>query len=190
MQDLYKSKYWAALSNASALKISITVRTGDAAFQGEAEYSDSVRDKMLSDFHGYFDCASKIEDAFSLRQQKVIWLLNSDSLLLRRSAYEVFGSSKVLTDLDRKPVHPDCRYHNPEECETEAQNAAMVHAMGQLFTSSMADYHISAKESGFGRLAAWMSGRWDNMYELDFGASCDPHHPTSVADSAVTWAGV
>jgi hypothetical protein len=123
--------------------------------------------------------------------------LISDSLVLRRAAKAEYGDDNVLTDLERKPMHPDCRYHNPEDCDKEQVDLAMAHGMGQLFTFSMANYHVVPKESGFGRLGAWMSGKWANVYELggeDGGGgvadgSCDVSRPTTPKESSEAWAG-
>lgn len=163
-------------------------RVGDEVFHGENETDALARAQLLGKAKNYFDCAQKLEQAFRLPGQKVIWLLTSDSSTLRKAAAEQFGA-KLLTDTERKAVHPDCTSNNPRECQSV--ELAMVHAMGQLFTFSMADYHIVTRNSGFGRLGAWMSGHWDNIYELtNADSTCEPSQPTSAAASAATWAGV
>jgi hypothetical protein len=39
-----------------------------------------------------------------------------------------------------------------------------------MLTFSLTDYHIITQSSGFGRVGAWLSGRWGNIFELAPGA--------------------
>jgi hypothetical protein len=39
-------------------------------------------------------------------------------------------------------------------------------AAGEMLTFSLTDYHIITQSSGFGRVGAWLSGRWGNLFEL------------------------
>jgi hypothetical protein len=189
VQRMYQ-RYWDILRDATALKIGINVRIGEHVYSGEVEYNATVGRATIDSASGYFDCATKLEEEFALPGQKVIWLIISDSLLLRQAAVATYGS-KVLTDLERKPVHTDCQRFSPSECTKEAVDLAMVHSIGQMYTFSMADYHILPGSRGFGRLGAWLSGRWNNLYELqDAKSSCDPREPTTQSASSRHMAGV
>jgi hypothetical protein len=42
--------------------------------------------------------------------------------------------------------------------------AGTVPAAGEMLSFSLADYHIITRSSGFGRVGAWLSGRWGNLY--------------------------
>lgn len=189
VQALYQ-RYWDVLKDDKALKIGVNIRIGEHVYKGEGEYNATTKQAMLDKGARFFDCAAKLEKAFALPGQRVVWFLTSDSLLLRKAAADEYGD-KILTDLERKPVHPDCRSFNPEECQEDAMNLAMVHSIGQMFTFSMADYHILPQNRGFARVGAWLSGRWKNVYELpDDDSLCDPATPTDPEASSVLWAGV
>jgi hypothetical protein len=191
VQKLYKP-YWDNLSQPGLLRIAIMVRVGDHVFRGNAQTDNSSAVAYLNGpGDTYFRCAAAIEKAFALPGQAVVWYVMSDSLALRQAAKEKFGE-KVLTDLGTKVVHPDCKTHNPEACSVGAMNLSMQHSLGQLFTFSLADYHIYTRDSGFGRLGAWASGKRANLFELPPGEkeTCDPHKPTTHGQSADTWAKV
>lgn len=183
----YYSRFWQRLSDTGTLKIGINVRVGDHVFQGE---DDNNMAAVLRSAAGYFDCAQKIEDVFALPGQPVIWYLMSDSRVLREGAVQRFGS-KLLTAINLQMVHPDCQTHNPDACDHTKMAQSMQHSIGQLLTFSLTDYQVVARDSGFGRLGAWLSGRWSSLYELGGRrATCNPHAPVSRAESSRQWAGV
>jgi hypothetical protein len=47
-------------------------------------------------------------------------------------------------------------------CHCVATAATIV--AGEMLSFSLADYHIITRSSGFGRVGAWLSGRWGNLY--------------------------
>uniref|UniRef100_A0A383WNK2 Uncharacterized protein n=1 Tax=Tetradesmus obliquus TaxID=3088 RepID=A0A383WNK2_TETOB len=190
VQELYKP-YWEALSRPGLLKIGIMVRVGDSVFQGNAQ-SDNATAIQLVDGPGdvYFRCAAALEKAYRVPGQEVVWYLMSDSLGFRQAAKNKFGA-KVMTDLSTKIVHPDCKTHNPRACQSNAMGRSMQDSIGQLFTYSLADYHIHTSLSGFGRLGAWASGKYNNLFEIENDKQeCDPRKPTPHHQSADTWSFV
>jgi hypothetical protein len=191
VQALYRP-YWEALSEPGVLRIGINVRLGDAVFRQQHE---SLGDSQLAVAAPYFECAEILEKAFAVAGQKVLWYLTADAMPLRVAAKAKYGA-KLLTDTTTVTQHPDCWSHNPESCNKAAMDLSIQHAIGQLSTFSMADCHIMPVLSGFGRLGAWMSGKYDNLFEFDLSPPpdlnvvCSPQHPTSHEASSRTWAHV
>lgn len=196
VQALY-SQYWQALNEPGVLRIGIQARLGDDVFQKQ---TGDLGDAQLAIAAPYFQCADTLEKAFATPGQKVLWYLISDALPLRVAAKKKYGD-KLLTDTATATQHVDCRTFNPEACSKDAMDLSIQHSIGQLLTFSMADFHITSKESGFGRMGAWMSGKYGNMYEFDvvekwgipppnFTVACNPHKPTSHETSSRTWAQV
>jgi hypothetical protein len=196
VQALYR-KYWEALSEPGVLRIGIQVRLGDDVF---TKQGTNLGLAQLAVASPYFACAEKLETAFAVPGQKVIWYLISDALQLRVAAKQKYGD-KLLTDTATATQHVDCRTFNPESCSKEAMDLSIQHSIGQLLTFSLADFHIVVKESGFGRLGAWMSGKFDNLFEFDvvekwgipppdFTVACNPLKPTTYELSSRTWAQV
>jgi hypothetical protein len=196
VQALYRP-YWDALSEPDVLRIGINVRLGDAVFRQQHE---SLGDSQLAVAAPYFECAEILEKAFAVAGQKVLWYLTADAMPLRVAAKAKYGA-KLLTDTTTVTQHPDCWSHNPESCNKAAMDLSIQHAIGQLSTFSMADFHIMPKESGFARLGAWMSGKYDNLFEFDvtekwgipppsLTTACDPKKPTTYEFSSRSWAQV
>lgn len=181
---------WDRLTAPNTLKIAINVRMGDWVFRSqEHDTSKSKQQALLDQAKALFDCASAIEKAFATPGRRVMWYVSSDSLYLRRAAAEAFGP-KVVTDTDRAPVHVDCLTINLNECDREVMQMALVYALGDILTFGMADYHVMKAHSGFGRVGAWISGRWRNLYEIQDGETCEPGQPTSAMSSSLTWSGI
>lgn len=189
VQELYQN-YWEALREPGAFRIGINARLGDAVF---TQQNEDLGDAQLALAAPYFTCAEKLEKAYAVPGQKVLWYFMADALPLRKAAKLKYGS-KLLTDIATVTQHPDCRKHNPASCNKEAMDLSIQHSLGQLFTYSLADFHIMPQDSGFGRLGAWMSGRYDNIFEFnllpppDLHIVCDPKQPTAHAVSAQTGA--
>lgn len=41
-------------------------------------------------------------------------------------------------------------------------------AAAEMWLYSLADFHIMTLQSGFGRLGSYMSGRWHQLYAIDY----------------------
>jgi hypothetical protein len=188
---------WDALSAPGVLKIGIKVRLGDSVFGQQDSSNVTLQREQLAIARPYFLCAEKLERAFALPGQRVLWMLIADALPLRIAAARQYPD-KVLTDATTQTTHTDCQ-HNRHACSRRARELAMQHALGQMLAFSMADYHVMPKSSGFSRLGAWMSGKFDHSWEFDVpGAQtlfkveeapdlavvCDPQQPTPPRESA------
>jgi hypothetical protein len=73
-----------------------------------------------------------------------------------------------------------------DSCGPDVTQRVMQHAVGSMLAMSLADFHVTTKASRLGRLAAALSGKWNNMHELRLGdsVSCDAYtgaHPMMVA---------
>jgi hypothetical protein len=186
----YGDRFWAPLRSVAALRIGIQIRFGDATMghQGGEQLQRARR---------FFQCAERIEAAHALPGQRVVWYLMSDSAVLRRAAPSIFGA-KLLTDADFSGVHTDCKRNaNTSACTATAMGDALRHAVGSMLTFSLADYHVITARSGFGRAAAWLSGRRNNIFEVAAAAvpagdeaPCDPLRPTSHTESSQRWSGI
>lgn len=164
MAQLYQ-KTWEQFSDSSTLKIAIHIRTGDQVFASSSGDHFDVND-VRGQFKPFFDCAKEIEKTRRRsKKQKVLWYLMSDSKSLRVAAKTVFAD-KLITDIETKMIHPDCRFQNPDDCNETQMSFSMLHSGGDLLTYSLADYHVTHYMSGYSRIGAWLSGRWDNMYSI------------------------
>jgi hypothetical protein len=203
----YYKQYWDVLQEPGVLKIGIQIRLGDGVFRG-AEKEQPARETLKVGAE-WFECARRLEKAYAAPGQKVLWYLNSDSQQLRKAAKAVYGD-KLVTDDDLKMTHPDCHQGSSSSsssssngtagggsssssaaCEQAAMEEALQHSLGAMLTFSMADYHVISKASGFGRLGAWMSGRWGNIYQVVKGqGACTPGKPVPPHESAFHYSGV
>lgn len=192
IQDYYR-KYWDALREPGVLKIGIQIRLGDSVFKQEEK--EQPVEEVLKIGAEWFECAERLEKAYAAPGQKVVWYLNSDSQQLRRAAKVTYGS-KLITDDELKMTHPDCHQDRPEgnssaACQQAAMDVALQHSLGAMLTFSLTDYHIISKASGFGRLGAWLSGRWNNIYQVVKGqGTCSPGKFVPPEQSAYHYSGV
>ncbi|CAM9943691.1 unnamed protein product [Phaeothamnion confervicola] len=181
---LYYEPYWDALRRPGVFKVAVNVRVGDQVFEKGEQPSDAAA--LLRMAEPYFECARRIEAEFAIPGQQVVWYFMSDSHVLKTAAASRFGS-KLLTDGELRMVHPDCKMHNAGNCAAQEMEASMQHSIGQLLTFSLADYHVYTKESGFGRLGAWLSGKeGGNLFPIStrHSGTCNPRSPTPPAVSA------
>jgi hypothetical protein len=197
IQQYYK-QYWDVLREPGVLKVGIQIRLGDGVFKGaEKEQPAEVTLKAGKE---WFECAQLVEKHYAAPGQKVLWYLNSDSQQLRKAAKTVYGD-KLITDDELKMTHPDCHQDKPKgansssttDCEQAAMDEALQHSLGAMLTFSMTDYHVITKGSGFGRLGAWLSGRWGNIFNIVRGqgsVQCQPSKPIPPEQSAFHYSGV
>lgn len=177
---------WKTMADPSILKIGIQIRLGDRMFMGNntAPNWDNVAP--------YFACAQEIERTRALPGQRVVYFMMSDSLALRRLAKSRLGE-KLLTDVDTSTAHVAC---NSGNCAPERQGLALRYAVGDLITFSMANFHVYTRESGFGRIGAWISLHWHNHYGIDVKNSlngyrnCGIDSYDALKEDARAWSGV
>lgn len=181
----YKS-VWQKLDQPHTLRISIHIRVGDHVFNQAADAQT-----QFDRWQYIFDCAQQIENfalynmSFSLPgPTRVIWYLASDSLRLRQLATAKYGD-KILTDVATSYAHGNCK---GEECDKRGN---LVHAVGQMYAMAKCDYHIYRKETGFGRMGAWLSQRLNNLYVMDDAPrKCGPHDATLHENDSEVWSGI
>lgn len=177
---------WKTMADPSILKIGIQVRLGDRIFIGNNTVPD------WDSVAPYFACAQEIEKTRVLPGQRVVYYMMSDSLALRRLAKSRLGP-KLLTDVDTSTAHVAC---NSGTCIPERQGLALSYAVGDLMTFSMADFHVYSRDSGFGRIGAWMSLHWHHHYEIDVSDShkgyrkCGIDEYDALKGDARIWSGV
>jgi hypothetical protein len=147
------------------LVIGIKVRIGDhvlALQELQMGYNllDDVDSGYVSD---HFSCALELEH--SIRQNlnndqrrtvKISWLLLADSFSVRLAAKHRYGN-KLIVDVSRRNLHP-LRYVELLHLQNQSDLVeSQVSAAGDILSFSLADYHVVTKESGFGRIGAWLS---------------------------------
>jgi hypothetical protein len=120
----------------------------------------------------------------------VLWYVTSDSATLRKLILQRFGADKVVTQTEHFE-HGGCQHKN-ESCAEQALATSIVMASGQLWSMAMTDYQIFTRDSGFGRVGAWLSMRWHNMYAMNPGEyrACGEHDYDSLEFSSGTGAGI
>ncbi|KAF6253794.1 hypothetical protein COO60DRAFT_389571 [Scenedesmus sp. NREL 46B-D3] len=186
VQQMYGQRFWGRLQEPGVMRIGIQVRFGDKlAFLHQSDMSPMALLKLAAP---YFQCARALEDAYAAPGQRVVWFIISDSGAFRKAAVKRYGD-KVLTDDQLQLVHVACHLNDdPSLCKDSTLQLAVQHSVGEMLSFSLTDYHIITRSSGFGRVGAWLSGRWGNLYELtpgaDDAAEVCPGRPTSPAESA------
>ncbi|CAN0164931.1 unnamed protein product [Phaeothamnion confervicola] len=180
----YYKPFWDLLRRPGVLKIGIQIRLGDETLDEKERHSDA---DLLRHAQPFFDCASRVEKAFATPGQEVVWYFISDSGSLRKAAQRRYGDKKLISDTDLHVDHVDCKMHDPKKCSAARADASMQHAVGEMVTFSLADYHVYTLESGFGRLGALLSGGSGNLYPISglHGVACDPHKPATVEEVSV-----
>eukprot|EP00882_Tetradesmus_deserticola_P028042 GHRQ01031215.1.p1 GENE.GHRQ01031215.1~~GHRQ01031215.1.p1 ORF type:complete len:175 (-),score=36.20 GHRQ01031215.1:158-682(-) len=167
----------------------VQVRFGDKLMNSDDEHGTATLLDLAAPF---FDCATQIEAAMAVPGQKIIWYLLSDNGSFRRAAKKRYGE-KLLTDTTLQAMHTDCkRNSDPTLCSESTMNVALQHSIGSMLAFSLADYHVMSRKSGFGRLGAWLSGRWANMHEIAWGKQsvCLPYKPAHPAAVSLHGSGV
>lgn len=206
--QLVRNKFapiWRQLTaDPNSIIIGIKVRIGDTAFSEEhqnAGYEHGytiMREKVVTD---HFDCAEELE--FSLRRNKaaagraILWYLIADSLPLRLAAKRKYGD-KLITDVVTKPMHSDCEINRIGACNIETVSEALRLAAGDILSLSFADYHVLTKDSGFGRVGAWLSSAHANkprrhVFNLEPGntpRSCLYQNADDFIVDARHWSGI
>jgi hypothetical protein len=151
--------------------------------------------QLLKKHKQFFDCEKELENSIQkvTKNQKILWYVMSESLPLRLAAAFEYGDDKIITDKSLEMIHMDCRFHNTDKCNAEAMTFSMQHSAGQLLTFSLAKYHIFTKDSGFGRLGAWLSNQTEkhvfNM-ENSKNRNCQLDGADDWSNDAKYWAGI
>ncbi|GAQ83628.1 hypothetical protein KFL_001550180 [Klebsormidium nitens] len=173
-----------------ALKIGIMVRVGDHVFKGD---DDTPLETAAADLA----CVEQIEENRLRSGQQVLWYFLSESLTLRQKVKERYGD-KVLTNTERVAKHPDCTL-NGESCaqaERDSAAAGLVFGAAQVHALAMTDVQVFTRDSGFGRIGAWLSAV-SHCHPLALYAiaqrqprSCSIGSSDDLRASSLEWAGI
>lgn len=171
---------WQALSDHSVLKIGIQIRVGDRTLaKGRRDFTGLVQ------YDAFFDCAAQLEaNRRASPKQRVLYYMISDSVRLRKLASAALGP-KLVTSLDVPVQHSRKEYRLTED----GMRRGFASAAAEMWLFSLTDYQIITLHSGFGRLGAYMSGRFHQVYDIDVVQeqqtapplrSCSPYDYASI----------
>ena len=168
----------AIMEDDSTIKIGIQIRTGDETLNHQQlsieDPSEAEAAVVLGEHAEIFRCAEGVEEKVrSVSNKKIVWLLLSDSVLLRKSALVVYGS-KVLTNLEGIENLRHLRSYGGG-----GGAAAMMYAAGEHWLFSRADYHVF-ETGAFGKSAALASLKWNFYYVPYLG--CKPSNAPEMRD--------
>eukprot|EP00906_Rhabdomonas_costata_P020408 RCo029699 len=181
--------FLSAVTDPTALRIGIQLRTGDNVFIHRDDHRVMV-------YAHFFDCAAQIEqDRRKPEHTKVIWYLASDSLSVRREAKNKYGE-KLITNTHSPTVHTECVTHNASTCDRSVVRKAFQTAVAELYLLSRTQYHVLTHIGGFGQLAAWLSGEISHPHAYVLGHQpppdprpCSPEKAVSFQDLSMMWSG-
>lgn len=177
----------------SVLKIGLQIRTGDSFIMNQDHHVD------LSIYNAFFSCAKQIEN-FAINQSKgqyksAIWYLVSDSVPLRMSAVEMFGTSKIVTSLDSVVEHSskESGFCFLEECNVSS--IGFQTAAAEWWLLSLANYHVISERSGYGRSAGMLSLHPNSIYtiprHMQHGEiTCNNESFTDIGKLPLDWSGI
>jgi hypothetical protein len=134
--------------------VAVTVRVGDAFFANNSFSS-------FSELEPYWRCAARATQDLIGRERiggraavaDVPWLVNSDSVDVRRYALQRWGPERIITDPVTPSVHVNCDRSSP--AQAEYCRRGMVDATGALFAMSLCDAHVFLDRSGYASSAAF-----------------------------------
>jgi hypothetical protein len=181
----------AMLEARNTLRIGIQIRVGDFVFNqpGKAERLS------LDDYMSYFQCAREIEHHKRTPETtKVVWYLVSDSLRLKELALEKFGQELVVTSTEPSR-HVLCAKDGLTDCNESGEMAeSLAAAAADMMGLAETDYIILTRQSGFGKVAAWLNMRWHNVWWLSPGEPqmhpCGARSYVQLEDMADKWSGL
>jgi hypothetical protein len=167
------------LSNPAVLKIGIQVRVGDHAFQMAAD-----PDALVNTYQAYFKCAQQLEQSYMQPQQQVVWLLVSDSPVLRTGAARRFGS-KLLTASGLKLEHSS--HGNAAKTSLEGFLASIA----ENWVFGLTDFQVVSEESAYGKTAAMRSLQPGSAYLISSRVSpdCRPGSASNLWQAAEVFTG-
>ncbi|EWM20209.1 hypothetical protein Naga_100946g2 [Nannochloropsis gaditana] len=118
----------------------------------------------------YFQCAREIEHHKRTPETtKVVWYLVSDSLRLKELALMKFGQDLVVTSTEPSR-HVLCAKDGLTDCNESGEMAeSLAAAAADMMGLAETDYIILTRQSGFGKVAAWLNMRWHNVWWLSPG---------------------
>lgn len=144
----------------------------------------------------YFDCARAVGAALAPPGARVRWLLVSDSLSLRQSAAAAFGDG-VLTDTVAPALHIDKCGGRPTQlprdkllCNETVKAQAVQLAVRDILLLARANAHVISENSGFGRLAAFLSHAQDPHMALGTEGERCKLRPRSDPAFTHGWSGI
>jgi hypothetical protein len=173
------------LKDNSTLKIAIQIRTGDRVFGGLPNlHSRNLREN--DNYQRFFSCAEQI-DRFTKKESK--WLLFTDSLELRNSAQQKYGSNKVITTTNFRVEH---------SADAKMTEASFRKVAAEWWLMGQADYFVISEYSGYGKTAAarTMVDSPKNIYMLDshegvtFPADCNENSFASFEKLKSAWSSI
>ncbi|TFJ81195.1 hypothetical protein NSK_007463 [Nannochloropsis salina CCMP1776] len=171
----------------NVLRIGIQIRVGDRVYRSHTD------DVQFEDYMPYFDCARTIErHKRTSETTKVVWYLVSDSQRLKEKALERFGPDLLVTS-----TQPNTHVAHTQPKDLEEADKIMTglgSAAADMLGLAESDYFVVTQNSGFGRIGALLSGRWNHIWSLSSESNerlmCRPADYVRLEDMASTWSGV
>ena len=169
-----------AINDHQGLKIGIQIRVGDAMMNANV---------TLDDFDAFFACAGSIERFAAHQNQRVMWVLASDSQQLRQQAVTKFGTKVVTANI--RPEH-SAKEASVCSVNCEVGTKGFLTAAGEWWLLGMSDFFVISANSGFGRTAAFRSLRPEATFTIRPGVSphCEADSFDGIAKLAADWAGI
>lgn len=171
----------------NTLRIGIQIRAGDWYL-----FTNGQHTVALTQFNGYFSCAEQIEKfARTSPDQEVIWYLMTDSVSLRQSAVDKYGT-KVVTSLSGKIEHSS---KEASVCKTDCtvSDDGFFTAAAEWWLFGACDYHVISKHSGYGRSAGMRARRLNSIYTINNArapVTCDASSFTDLENIYYDWSGI
>ena len=170
--------------------IAIQIRLGDHVFYGPKSLSDP--DIHHPDIAKFFACAEQLERTLPsvLQKHQVIWLLASDSVMLRQAAVHKYGQ-KLVTRLEH--VGHSAKTHSQGAKFSFKDLESLKSAVAENWLLGQADAHIISAESSFGRTAAFRARNPEGwLFTLSKGetALCGAGSHSTFGDAGQHYAGI
>lgn len=177
----------ALLKRSNTISIGLHIRIGDHVLHG-----DDSNTLDIEKYRNFFSCAQQIEDAMieeGSDRADVIWLLLSDSRVLRREAIKTFGA-KLRTRLDSKIEHSFG--HQYTNSRAHASIEGFLEAIGEHWLFGLTDKQVVDKDSGYGQTAAYRTFRRGSVFLVSLGvkANCRLEDAVTMKSAGYTRAGV
>ncbi|KAI5478724.1 ABC transporter [Pseudohyphozyma bogoriensis] len=144
------ARYTSLFSLPNIYTITLQIRTGDAAMVSGGDTSNTI-DKWSY----FFNCAERVAQVHARPDQRVVFMLLSDSEHLKKEALAKYPGKVMITGIGASHVA-----HNSTGGRSPTQTMdALQDAVADAWVQEGADFQIISRESGFGRLQAFRRGK-------------------------------
>ncbi|KAI5478720.1 putative glycosyltransferase [Pseudohyphozyma bogoriensis] len=149
----FLTEYTSVLQLPEVYSIAIQIRTGDVSMRTpDADLANTV-----NRYQHFFRCAQQVGKSYARPDQKIVWLLLTDSAHLRQEALRRYADKVVISGIGA--THVADQWKSDGGLQIFADATAFQDSVADGWLMESVDFQLTTMDSGYGALQSFRRGK-------------------------------